>query len=100
MTHKVDGMPPQGLPSVGKSPTATSSGSKDKPVSPVSEATPVSLSSEARQMQALHDQVAEVPEIDVKRVEAVKTAIANGSFSVDSGAVAKGLLGMEQALKA
>ncbi len=100
MTHKVDGMPPQGLPSVGKAPTATSSGNKDKPVSPVSEATPVSLSSEARQMQALHDQVADVPEIDVNRVEAVKAAIANGQFQVDSKAITERLLGMEQALKA
>lgn len=100
MAHKIDGMPPQGLPSVGKSPTATSSASKDKPVSPVSEATPVSLSSEARQLQALHDKAADVPEVDRQRVDAVKAAIANGQFKVDSKAVAEGLLGMEQALKA
>lgn len=100
MAHKIDGLPPQGLPSIGKSPTATSSAGNDKPVNPVSEATPVSLSSEARQMQVLHEQVSNVPEIDMQRVEAVKAAIANGQFRVDSMAVAKGLLGMEQALKA
>ena len=100
MTHKVDGMPPQGPPSVGKAPSATSSGSKDKPVGPVSEATPVSLSSEARRMQVLHDQVSDMPEVDSKRVDAVKAAIANGQFKADPAAIAQGLLGMEQALEA
>ncbi len=100
MTHKVDGMPPQGLNTVGKSPVATSSGNKDKPVSPVSEVMPVSLSNEAKQMQALHDQVSGSPEVDSKRVDAIKAAITNGQFKVDAQAVAQGLLGMEQALKA
>ena len=100
MAHKIDGMPPQGLPSVGKSPTATSSAGNDKPVSPVSEATPVSLSSEARQMQALHDKVSVAPDMDMQRVEAVKAAIAKGQFQIDAKAVAQGLLGMERALEA
>lgn len=100
VSHKIDGIPPQGAAQVGKTPAATTSAGNDKPVSPVAESNPVSLSSEAKTMQALHDQLAQVPEIDVQRVEAVKSAIASGRFTVDPAAVARGLLGMEQALKA
>lgn len=99
MSHKIDGLPPQGTSQVGKSPNATTSAGNDKPVSPVAETNPVSLSSEAKTMQALHDELAQVPEVDMKRVEAVKADIASGRFQVDAGAVARGLLSMEQALK-
>ncbi len=100
VTHKIDGMPPQGPVGPSKAPNATGSAGHGKPVSPIAESNPVSLSSEARQMQTLHEKVADVPEVDMARVEAVKSAIASGRFRVDPEAIASGLINMERALKA
>lgn len=97
VTHKIDGMPP-GTNPIGKAPNATTSAGNDKPVQPVDAPNPVSVSGEARQMQAMHEQASKVPEVNQARVDAIKAAIANGQFQIDSQAVAKGLLGIEQGL--
>ncbi|HKH67031.1 MAG TPA: flagellar biosynthesis anti-sigma factor FlgM [Reyranella sp.] len=44
----------------------------------------VNLSEEARSLSAAHKAVASAPEVREDRVAAIKAAIANGTYSVDS----------------
>ena len=52
----------------------------------------VELTSSARLLQRLDKTLTETQEIDVARVEAVKTAIANGDYQVDAGKIADAIL--------
>ncbi len=58
----------------------------------------VELTSSARLLERLEKSFASLPEIDRARVEAVKTAIANGEYQVDAGRIAAALLRTEQQL--
>jgi len=56
----------------------------------------VSLTNAATQLQSLQRDLAAVPEVDTARVEAIKAAIADGSYSVDSNKLAQNLIDFEQ----
>ena len=58
----------------------------------------VSLTGAARQLQELEHQLATAPVVDSKKVEAVRTAIENGTFTVHPERVAEKLISLEQAL--
>lgn len=58
----------------------------------------VSLTGEARQLQALEARIASVPVVDTQRVEAVRSAVEDGSFSVNPARIADKLISLEQAL--
>jgi negative regulator of flagellin synthesis FlgM len=58
----------------------------------------VSLSDTAAQLRNLQDQLASQPVVDRQRVAAVRNAIDNGTFAVDSLRIADKLISLEQAL--
>jgi negative regulator of flagellin synthesis FlgM len=58
----------------------------------------VSLTGEARQLKELETQIAAQPVVDSQRVAAVRTAIDNGTFTVNSERIAEKMLSLEQAL--
>jgi negative regulator of flagellin synthesis FlgM len=58
----------------------------------------VELTSSARLLERQEKSFASLPEIDRARVEAVKTAIANGEYQIDAGRIAAALLRTEQQL--
>lgn len=58
----------------------------------------VKLTDLASKLQALTKSVSEVPEVDSKRVEQFRQAIADGSYQVDANAVADKLANFESML--
>jgi negative regulator of flagellin synthesis FlgM len=52
----------------------------------------VSISAEARSLSAARQATTEAPELRVDRIAAIKAAIANGTYSVDSRDLATSLL--------
>lgn len=57
----------------------------------------VDLTDSARQLQDLQAAVAGTPVVDSSRVDALREAIANGSYKVDPQRVADGLLAQDRA---
>lgn len=57
----------------------------------------VDLTDGARQLQDLQAAVAGTPVVDSGRVEALRDAIANGSYTIDPQRIADGLLAQDRA---
>ena len=55
----------------------------------------VRLTDAAQELSRLEAQVSSVPEVDSRRVEQVRAALANGTYKVDSGAIATNLMKLE-----
>ena len=58
----------------------------------------VSLTPAAEQLQRLEKVVAKADPVDQEKVDAVKQAIANGTFTVDNNAVAEKFIDLEKSL--
>jgi len=58
----------------------------------------VSLTGEARQLQELETRLASEPVVDSQRVAAVRSAIGNGTFTVNPERIAEKLMSLEEAL--
>lgn len=58
----------------------------------------VSLTNTATQLQSLQQTLSEVPEVNSEKVEALRAAIADGSYTVDANEVAQNLIEFEQQL--
>jgi negative regulator of flagellin synthesis FlgM len=58
----------------------------------------VSLTGEARQLHQLESRIAGEPVVDRQRVQAIRSAIEDGSFSVNPHRIADKMLSLEQAL--
>jgi negative regulator of flagellin synthesis FlgM len=58
----------------------------------------VSLTGEARQLQELETRLASEPVVDSQRVEAVRSAVENGTFTVNPERIAEKLMSLEEAL--
>jgi len=74
----------------GATPESTSTAS--------STADSVNLTGEARQMQSLEARIASAPVVDTQRVQAVRTAVENGTFTVNPERIADKMISLEQAL--
>jgi negative regulator of flagellin synthesis FlgM len=96
MSHKIDGL--NGLAGVVSTPglqvSTRRSSSKDS-VSAASEVAPVQLSQDARQLHDLQAAASSAPEADNPRVEAIRAALANGTYKVDPEQIASKLLSIE-----
>ena len=55
----------------------------------------VELSSEAKSMQSIEDQVRQLPDVDQEKVDRIKSAIADGSYSVNSQSIANKMLDLD-----
>ena len=58
----------------------------------------LSLTSSAQLLKELNEAIAASPEVDQSRVDAIKQAIADGSYEVDSGRIADKLLNLDDQL--
>jgi negative regulator of flagellin synthesis FlgM len=58
----------------------------------------LSLTSEATQLKALEEQIAELPVVDTQRVTAVQRSLATGSFQINPAQVADKMLRFEAAM--
>ncbi|WP_260259089.1 flagellar biosynthesis anti-sigma factor FlgM [Vibrio intestinalis] len=58
----------------------------------------VSLSSEGRAVGEMHSQMASQPAFDQAKVDAIKEAIANGSYTVDPEKLADNMMRLEKEL--
>jgi negative regulator of flagellin synthesis FlgM len=58
----------------------------------------LSLTSEATQLKALEDRIAELPVVDTQRVTAVQRSLATGTFQIDPAQVADKMLRFEAAM--
>jgi negative regulator of flagellin synthesis FlgM len=60
----------------------------------------VRLTDSAVQLAALEKALAQVPDVDLKRVEEVRTAIQSGEYKIDAQQIAAKLMQLERALAA
>ena len=58
----------------------------------------VSFTGEASKLQALERELASQPVVDSQRVEAVRSAVDNGTFEVNPERIAEKMISLEQAL--
>lgn len=56
----------------------------------------VALTDRAKDLQALQNKIAESPVVDNEKVEAIKQAIADGSYKVNADSVADKLLDLDE----
>ena len=99
MSNKIEGFNgvPGALPAqVGNVAGRRSSG-RDA-VTATDSVAPVSLSQDAVQLQNLQAAVEGASEVSDARVEAVKAALANGSYRIDAQAIASKLMALESRL--
>jgi len=58
----------------------------------------VSITSEANRIRELQSSLADVPDIDLQKVESIKQEIANGNYPIDHERIASNLLDLEKSL--
>jgi len=104
MAIEINNLPPA-TPAVdngGQAAAATPNTDAGQPKTEEGAAAPVrdqvSLTPEARKLQTLEAQLAEQPVVDSKRVDAIKEALANGSYDIDAERVAGKMMSLERAL--
>lgn len=101
MTHKIDGGLPVARAADASLASATSRAGapRNEPVAATVETDSVRLTGEAAGLQALERQLGTEPAgIDMARVEAVRAAIADGSYRVDAQQIASKMLELEKQL--
>ena len=100
MTHKIDNAPlPRPLESVSTRSTARAGSEREAPVAATPPADSVRLTGEATGLQALERELGEAPaSFDTARVDAVRAAIADGSYRIDPQAIADRMLSLERDL--
>ncbi|WP_166263667.1 flagellar biosynthesis anti-sigma factor FlgM [Marinobacter caseinilyticus] len=58
----------------------------------------VSLSSQAKNLKQLEQGLDSFPEMDDERIEAIKAALADGSYKIDAEKLAQKMLDMDQSI--
>lgn len=102
MTHKIDGaMSPalRQIDAAASSSVSRAGAERGQPVVATAAADQMRLTGDATGLQALERELGAAPAgIDVAKVNAVRAAIADGSYRVDPQAVADRMLSLENAL--
>ena len=70
----------------------------EKPAGQSAAGDQVSLTPAAQQLRGLEQQIAEQPVVDSQKVNAVKDALANGSFEINPERIAAKMMSLEKAL--
>lgn len=78
--------------------TSAVQGDNPKPADTASNAETVSITSEASRIRELQNSLADVPDIDMEKVEAIKKEIANGNYPIDHERIASNLIDLEKSL--
>jgi negative regulator of flagellin synthesis FlgM len=82
----------------GTEEASASTSGKGKAVTPTSAADTVNLSDTAQKLNELQERLSAVPVVDGQRVEAIRTAVENGSYQIDPMRVAEKLMKYEEQL--
>ena len=99
MVNKIDGVSGQRPPAANPSQSARAErGEADRSSAPASTSEQLSLTSSAQLLKELSEAVAASPEVDKGRIEAIRQAIADGSYDVDAQRIADKLLRLEDQL--
>ncbi|MGE0623953.1 MAG: flagellar biosynthesis anti-sigma factor FlgM [Pseudomonadales bacterium] len=99
MVNKIDGVSGQRPPAASPSQTArTERGEADRASASGSASDQLSLTSSAQLLKELSEAVAASPEVDQGRIEAIRQAIADGSYDIDAQRIADKLLKLEDQL--
>jgi negative regulator of flagellin synthesis FlgM len=106
MSNEINGLPPSLAAKLHEAGRQKTAGVREEPPSrPAGRGGPntpagdsVSLTETAARLQVLENRLKDDPGVDSKRVEALRQAIADGSYRVDPQRVADRLLAFEQAL--
>jgi negative regulator of flagellin synthesis FlgM len=59
----------------------------------------VSITSQAQQLQSIQAKLSDIPAIDIKKVEEIKAAIAEGRYKIDADKLASNIEQFENELK-
>ncbi len=101
MVNKIDGIsgqrPPAPNPSQQNARTDRSDTERARSQAQ-SSSDQLNLTSSAQLLKELGEAVAASPDADPSRIEAIKQAIADGSYDIDSGRIADKLLNLEDQL--
>ncbi len=99
MVNKIDGVSGQrpAVPNPGQNARADSANA-ERGSAAAQGGDQLSLTTSAQLLKELSDVVAATPEVDASRVEAIKQAIADGTYQVDAGRIADQLLKLEDQL--
>lgn len=98
MTQKIENYGPQLNPQttrITRSGSASESATATTGTSSVPPGDSLSLTAGAQQMQQIEQAIAETPDVDQQRVDEIRQSLADGSYRVDSQAVASKLARME-----
>lgn len=103
MTHKIDGALSPALRQIeatGSTSVQSRSGAdRGQPVGATAAADQMRLTGDATNLQALERELGAAPAgIDVAKVNAIRTSLADGSYKVDPQAIADRMLSLENAL--
>jgi negative regulator of flagellin synthesis FlgM len=101
MTHKIDAGPSAIRPPEATHVTATNraGAERDQAVGAIAAADSVRITGEAEGLQALGRQLGTSPAgIDVARVQALRAAIADGSYQIDAGQIATRMIDLDRQL--
>jgi negative regulator of flagellin synthesis FlgM len=104
MSGKINSLENRPVQVKGKSATATPASPGKSATAPgtavAAAAHEVKLTDSAMQLAALEKALAQVPDVDLKRVEEVRTAIQSGDYKIDAQRIAAKLMQLERALAA
>jgi negative regulator of flagellin synthesis FlgM len=99
MSTKIDGLSPMnGIRAIGLNGIDRAGGDRSKPVDATLPSDSIRLTGEAAQMYAIERSLRDGSGIDFERVAQVKAALAAGTYVIDPGAIADGILNLDKAL--
>jgi len=104
MTNSINGTPRNraDIQSGQSNKTSTTNNATDSTESSTANSTntadKVSITSEANKIRELQSSLANVPDIDMEKVESIKKEIANGNYPIDHERIASNLLDLEKSL--
>ncbi|MCD9030412.1 flagellar biosynthesis anti-sigma factor FlgM [Luteimonas sp. Y-2-2-4F] len=101
MSHKIEGLPPpaalRGAGALGGQ-VARAGDDRDKPVEAAAAGDSLRLTGEAAGLQAMQRELTAQPAVDQTRVQAVREALAAGTYRVDPEAIASAMLDLDARL--
>lgn len=102
MSYKIDGLPPAAR-AAETAATVTAAtragGARNEPISATAGVDRVSLTGDAEGLKAMGRELGAAPAgIDMGRVNALKSAIADGSYKIDAQAIASRMLDLDREL--